>query len=246
MQEEIENISTFSERLRAVMESAGEYPAMLAKAIQISHVAAQSYCAGQVPRADLLVKIARHYRTTTDYLLGLTDERVNIAKGNADPRISTISLAEHQAEVDRLKLQIYDLQEQLHQLGAREARWQADMLRARNQPKEDNRVLREMIARKDKIYFPNRKPKTDPEAETPKPGESGSGSPSLAGQKIVAGGMRGVDPAVEQAALASLGMAERKLREMEAHGSHTKKTTASTSGNKAGPAPKSGAKTSPG
>ena len=63
-------------RIREIRENKDLTPSDVAKILNVSQVAYSFYEIGkrQIP-IDLLIKLAKYYNTSTDYLLELTDER---------------------------------------------------------------------------------------------------------------------------------------------------------------------------
>ena len=51
------------------------YPAALARALGLSQPTVHNYVAGRVPRAEELYLMARYFRVSMEYLLGVSDER---------------------------------------------------------------------------------------------------------------------------------------------------------------------------
>lgn len=68
-------------RLKEIREDRDLLQSDIAKYLNVSQVAYSYYEIGkrQLP-TDLLIKLARFYDTSTDYLLGLTDERKPYSK----------------------------------------------------------------------------------------------------------------------------------------------------------------------
>lgn len=65
----------FPTRLRDLMEKHGDSNSSLGKAITVSHVSIGAYCTGkQTPSIDIARKIALHYKTSLDFLSGISDE----------------------------------------------------------------------------------------------------------------------------------------------------------------------------
>lgn len=68
------NMKVFGERLKEVRLEKGETQEQTAKALGITSVCYLHYEKSQrEPSFDLLVKIARHFCVSLDYLFGLTD-----------------------------------------------------------------------------------------------------------------------------------------------------------------------------
>lgn len=68
-------------RIREIREDKDLTPSDVAKTLNVSQVAYSFYEIGkrQIP-IDLLIKLAKYYNTSTDYLLELTDERKPYSK----------------------------------------------------------------------------------------------------------------------------------------------------------------------
>lgn len=68
-------------RIREIRENKDLTPSDVAKILNVSQVAYSFYEIGkrQIP-IDLLIKLAKYYNTSTDYLLELTDERKPYSK----------------------------------------------------------------------------------------------------------------------------------------------------------------------
>ena len=67
---------TFSYRLTALMEEIDMSQVALAKRIDISNVTISRYINGErTPRLDIIIKIAKLFNVSTDYLLGKSDIR---------------------------------------------------------------------------------------------------------------------------------------------------------------------------
>ena len=71
-------MSVFSERIIALMNQRGFSQAELAKKINVTESAMSYYVKGvRTPRSDVLTRIARELETTTDYLLGTSDDSIS-------------------------------------------------------------------------------------------------------------------------------------------------------------------------
>jgi len=69
-------IQVFAERLKALREEKGISKRGLAAELGMSHVAIFHYERGErVPDIVVAKKFADYFNTTSDYLIGLTDER---------------------------------------------------------------------------------------------------------------------------------------------------------------------------
>lgn len=66
-------MSIFQERLRLLKDKCGETQAKIASDLGITPQALSYYMNGREPNFDVLLKIARYFNTTTDYLLGLNN-----------------------------------------------------------------------------------------------------------------------------------------------------------------------------
>lgn len=62
-------------RLRLMRERTGMTQGEVANLLHISQQSYSAYETSRVPPADLLVALCRLFRTSADYLLGLTDDR---------------------------------------------------------------------------------------------------------------------------------------------------------------------------
>lgn len=72
-------MSVFSERLVSLIKQAGITQARFAADLGITPQAASYYTKGREPNFELLVKIAKYFHVTTDYLIGASkNERVSI------------------------------------------------------------------------------------------------------------------------------------------------------------------------
>ena len=70
-------------RLRDMREDRDLNQTALAKALGVHQPTYSSYESGKLSlTADLLVKLAEYYKTSVDYLLGLTDEKKPYPKRN--------------------------------------------------------------------------------------------------------------------------------------------------------------------
>ena len=68
------NMSVFSDRIVALMNSKGLSQKELAEKIDVTESAMSYYVKGvRTPRSDVLIRMARELGTTTDYLLGTSD-----------------------------------------------------------------------------------------------------------------------------------------------------------------------------
>lgn len=86
-------------RLRSLREERGLTQKELAEALQISQAALGNYERGErSPDAELLVKLASYFSTSTDYLLGIS----NIKDFNAD---EFIQCCENVSHSDKIKIQ---------------------------------------------------------------------------------------------------------------------------------------------
>ena len=73
--------SLFANRLLLLLEEYDMKQRELAEKLYITPGAISNYCAGRsIPSIDTLMLIAEIFHTTTDYLLGLTDERERLWK----------------------------------------------------------------------------------------------------------------------------------------------------------------------
>ena len=72
-------------RIKEIREDKDLTQSEVAKILNVSQVAYSYYELGkrQLP-IDLLIKLAKFYNTSTDYLLGLTDERKQYPKAIAE------------------------------------------------------------------------------------------------------------------------------------------------------------------
>ena len=84
---------TFSYRLTALMEEIDMSQVALAKRIDISNVTISRYINGErTPRLDIIIKIAKLFNVSTDYLLGITPtKKQKSISGNIDNDISEIT-----------------------------------------------------------------------------------------------------------------------------------------------------------
>ena len=64
---------TFGERLKKIREDKKETQSDLAKALNIRRENIIRYENGDLPKFEVVIKIARHYNTTIDYFAGLID-----------------------------------------------------------------------------------------------------------------------------------------------------------------------------
>ena len=84
---------TFSYRLTALMEEIDMSQVALAKRIDISNVTISRYINGErTPRLDIIIKIAKLFNVSTDYLLGITPtKKQKSISRNIDNDISEIT-----------------------------------------------------------------------------------------------------------------------------------------------------------
>ena len=78
-------------RLRALRKGLGLSQAKVAEKFNIKRETYTRYETGTIiPPADMLVAIAKFFKTTTDYILGLTDDPKLPGEKEADPDIISI------------------------------------------------------------------------------------------------------------------------------------------------------------
>ncbi|WP_236011558.1 helix-turn-helix domain-containing protein [Alicyclobacillus fructus] len=65
---------TFSERLVALRKQFGLTQKQLAGELGLHVRAVQNYEAGRLPDAEVLIKLAKYFQVSIDYLVGLTDD----------------------------------------------------------------------------------------------------------------------------------------------------------------------------
>lgn len=69
-------MSTFGQRLTELIKESGKSQKEVAEAIEVSQAAISFYvCDQSYPKFDTVVRIAKCFGVTTDYLFGLTDQR---------------------------------------------------------------------------------------------------------------------------------------------------------------------------
>lgn len=80
------DLEKFSYRLSVLLEEKDMKQTTLAKAIGTTNVTISRYLsASRMPRVDVVVRIARYFNVSLDYLLGFSDDRtVNQTSGNDD------------------------------------------------------------------------------------------------------------------------------------------------------------------
>lgn len=71
---------TFGERLKKIRENNKETQSDLAKALNIRRENIIRYENGDLPKFEVVIKIARHYNTTIDYFAGLIDSPISYDK----------------------------------------------------------------------------------------------------------------------------------------------------------------------
>lgn len=202
------------------MEERNVWPAIVARECGMPQPVFHRYVAGQFPRVENLVPLARYFRVSMEYLLGVSDDRGAVVPAPQEPAPSRLvrdEVAPWNGDAD---------------LRAEVASW-----RVRAEAAE-----RQVAALLQVIGRPPAEPPPAPgrvaagvSSDSPAPGESGSGSRALAGQKISTGEtIQGVDREVADTARDGSLRAARMLREASLRPAG--KTTASTSGSKAGPA----------
>lgn len=97
------------ENLRIIREKQGKSQVNVAVNIGVAQEMISSYESGKsLPSANTLVKLAKYLNTSTDYLLGLTDDATPIRlfdKHNLSPKeIEFLLKFDHLAAEDQLKL----------------------------------------------------------------------------------------------------------------------------------------------
>lgn len=66
----------FYKRLRSLLEETGMKQVFLAKKMNVTETAVSRWVNGErIPKVEDMALIAEIFHTTTDYLIGLTDER---------------------------------------------------------------------------------------------------------------------------------------------------------------------------
>lgn len=68
-------MATFHERLKELRDTSGQSQAQIAESLEIAPQNLSYYFNGREPNYELLIKIAKLFNVTTDYLLGLSDIR---------------------------------------------------------------------------------------------------------------------------------------------------------------------------
>ena len=79
----------------------------LSTEIEVSQEAISAYESGKaLPSVETLIKLAKYFNTSTDYLLGLTDNSIkisNISKNEHDELLSIYSRLDKESKEDVLK-----------------------------------------------------------------------------------------------------------------------------------------------
>lgn len=94
-------MTIFTERLKELKEQSGKTQLEIAKAIGITPQAFSYYMNGRQPPFEILIKIAKYFNVTTDYLLGLSDFRnpeskeMNTKTGLSEKAIAFLSKSDN-------------------------------------------------------------------------------------------------------------------------------------------------------
>lgn len=81
---------TFWETFNGLCESIGEKPNPVAKKLEIASATVTAWKNGSVPGGDKLIKLAKYFNVSTDYLLGLEPQKAFIDLTENEQRILDI------------------------------------------------------------------------------------------------------------------------------------------------------------